>query len=152
MRNVGQKTALVAFQLHFSLKLFSQICFCLKDFTEVVRLFEWSANINRLTIRRLAFWEILTLPMLRLLLSKAQGCKNALKPLKAVMLVLSDEYQCARVLVIFQVFASFCMAKLVTSSIRRFYVLDIATDMQSTEGTLNPFIPVAPKTMFVILL
>ena len=61
------------------------------------------------------------------------------------MLVLSDEYQCARVSVIFQVFASFCIAKLVTGSIRRFNVLDIATDMQSTEGTLNPFIPVAPK-------
>ena len=66
--------------------------------------------------------ELLTLPMLRLLSYKAQGCKNLLKPSKpchvGIHWVLSDEYQYARVPVIFSGFLLyFVLAKLATISI-----------------------------------
>ena len=62
-----------------------------------------------------------TLPMLRLLSSKVQECKDILKNISTLSCwysldsshrVLSDEYPYARVSVIFQVFASFCIAQI----------------------------------------
>ena len=61
------------------------------------------------------------LPMLSLLLSKAQGHKTFLKTILTLSCwylldsshhVLSDEYPCAKVPIIFQIFASFCIGQI----------------------------------------
>ena len=72
--------------------------------------------------------SFLTLPMLRQLLSKAQGCKHFMKTTKTCHVgihwkaftykALSDEYPCARVLVFFFSFFFIILSKLATSSIK----------------------------------
>ena len=58
--------------LAFLLQIFSQLCFCLKDFTKTIRLLLAAVSIN----------ARLTLPMLRLLLSKHHRRKDFWKTSK----------------------------------------------------------------------
>ena len=68
----------------------------------------------------------ITLTMLRLLSSKAQGCKDYRRPSKPCHIGIhwialaehSDEYLCARVSIIFSDFCKIILAKLASSSIR----------------------------------
>ena len=88
----------------------------------------------------------LTLPIIRVLSSKAQGCKIFLITIQTLLCwyslesshwVLSDEYPCARVSVILQVyFASFlCLAKLATSSIGVNKILERALNLHVSTCT-----------------
>ena len=94
-------------------KIFPKQCFHLKGFTKIVSLLLASLSIN-----------CLTLPMLRLLLSKAQGCKHFWKPSKpchvGIYGIALAEYsqRSTQLPVISQVFCIiFVLVKLATSSI-----------------------------------
>ena len=121
------------------LKLFRQTCWITSRLIEVNRhggglrsaamqtgQGSWHANVSSFLKPGAALWG-LTLPMLRLLSSKAQGCENFRKPSKPCHVgthwkALAEYSQMSSHLPgfqsFFQVSASFCLAELTTSSLR----------------------------------
>ena len=89
----------------------------------MVRTTRWTLYANRVNVARASSyrnWQYqkryLTLSMLRFLSPKAQGsCLKTLQPLSCwssldySRWVLSDEYSCASISIIFRLFASFCI-------------------------------------------
>ena len=106
------------FRLILLLQIFSQICIPLGDF-KIVRLFLSTVHINRLKpkvsprlLLQLAPTGRVTLPMLRLLSSKAQECKDYRKLSKPCLVgihqkVLTDYSQMSTHVPGFQSFFSF---------------------------------------------